>query len=109
MDQSSFVEQRQAIEQLLGKDADKSCAEAAELVLLDELVQVDAEQFEDETQMLAMNKGIFETEEMVVVVFVEFCVELVRVSTQDKPSKSQGGFGVGYVPDQAQKLPSYSG
>lgn len=79
MDQASFVEQRQAIEELLGKDADQGGAEAAELVLLDELVQVDAEQFEDETQMLAVNKGIFETEKMVVVVFVEFGIELVEV------------------------------
>lgn len=63
--------------------------------------------------MLAVDKGIFETEEMVVVVFVEFCIELVeglKVSTHGAKSKSQGG-GLEwlYVPDQAQKLPSYSG
>jgi len=76
MDQSSLIEQRQTIEELLGKDTDQSRAETAELVLLDELVQVDAEQFEDETEMLAVDEGIFEAEEVVVIVFIELCIEL---------------------------------
>lgn len=42
MNQPSLVEESQAIEKLLGKDADQRRAEAAELVLLDKLVQVDA-------------------------------------------------------------------
>lgn len=76
MDQSSLIEQRQTIEELLGKDTDQSRAETAELVLLDELVQVDAEQFEDETEMLAVDEGIFEAEEVVVIIFIELCIEL---------------------------------
>jgi hypothetical protein len=46
------------------------------LVLLDQLVQVDTEQFEDETEMLSMDECVFEAEEMVVIVFVEFCIQL---------------------------------
>lgn len=38
---SGLVEQTQSIEKLLGKDSDKGSAEATELILLDQLVQVD--------------------------------------------------------------------
>lgn len=45
---ASLVQQAQRIQQLLSKNPNESRAEASELVLLDQLVQVDAQQFEDQ-------------------------------------------------------------
>jgi hypothetical protein len=80
VDQAGLVEEGQAVQKLLGKDAHEGGAEAAELVLLDELVQIDAEQLENQTKMLSMDKRIFQSQKMVVVVLVELGVELCRVS-----------------------------
>ena len=59
MDQSRLIEQGKPIQQLLRKDADQGRAQASELVLLDQLVQVDTKQLEDQAQVLPMNEGIF--------------------------------------------------
>lgn len=48
MDQMRLVQQAQGIQQLLRKHADESSAQSTELVLFDELVQVDTEQFKRE-------------------------------------------------------------
>lgn len=61
---------------MLGEYAHESGRETAELVLLDELVQIDTEKFKDEAQMLSVNKGIFKSEEVVVVVLVELRIQL---------------------------------
>lgn len=59
MYQPCLVEQREAIEKLLGEDAHEGCAQSSELVLLDELIQVDTQQLKDQTQMLSVDEGIF--------------------------------------------------
>lgn len=76
MNESRLVQKGEAVEQLLGKDSDQGGAEATELVLLDELVQIDTKQLEDKTEVLPVNECIFQSQEVMIVVFVEFCVEL---------------------------------
>ena len=44
--------------------------------MLDELVQIDAQQLEYQTKMLAMDEGVLESKKMVVVVLVELRIEL---------------------------------
>lgn len=79
MNKSRLVEERKAIEELLRKDTDQGCAQSAELILLDKLVQVNAQELKNQAKMLAVNKSILEAQKMVVVVLVEFCVELHAV------------------------------
>jgi hypothetical protein len=76
MNQMSLVQKTQRIQKLLREDADECSAQASELVLLDELVKVDTEKFEGETQMLTMDKSILQTEEVVVIVLVVLAVQL---------------------------------
>lgn len=76
MDEPCFVQQSQAIKQLLSKYTNQGSAETSELVLLYQLVQIDAEKLENEAQMLSMNKCIFKSKKMVIIVFVEFSVKL---------------------------------
>ena len=76
MDKSCFVQQTERIEELLGKDSNESGAQATELILLNELVQVDAEQLEDKAEVLLMDEGVFKAQDVVVVILVEFAVEL---------------------------------
>lgn len=76
MNEMSLVQKTQRIQKLLRKDTDKRGAQASELVLLDELVKVDAEKLEGETQMLTMDKGILQTEEVMVIVLVVLAVQL---------------------------------
>lgn len=60
MDQSSLIEQAETIEKLLRENSDERGAEAAELILLDELVQIDTQKLKNQAEMLAMDKGILE-------------------------------------------------
>lgn len=48
--------------------------------MLDELVEVYAEQFENQAQVLPMDKCVLEPQEMMVVVFVELTVKLNGIS-----------------------------
>lgn len=48
--------------------------------MFDELIEVDAEQFERKTQMLTMNEGVFQAKQVVVVVLVIFAIELWDIS-----------------------------
>jgi hypothetical protein len=76
VDQTSLAKQTQAAQQLLGKDSHKSGAQSSELVLLDELVQVDRQQLEYQTQVLFVDESILESENVVVVVLIHTSVEL---------------------------------
>ena len=78
MNQSSFVQQGKTVQQLLRKDSDQSRAEASELILLDQFIQIDAQQLENQAEMLSVDKSILQSEKMVVVILVELCVELVK-------------------------------
>lgn len=44
--------------------------------MLDQLVKVDRQQLEDKTEVLSMYEGIFESEDVVVVILVHATVEL---------------------------------
>jgi hypothetical protein len=76
MYQACFVEKSQAIKQLLGENTNECRRETTELILFNEFVQIYAEQLKDEAQMLSVYKGIFQSEEVVVIVFVELRIQL---------------------------------
>lgn len=72
--QFRLSEQSQAIDQLLRKHAHQCRGQSTELILLDQFVEIDAQQFEDKAQMLPVNKGILQSQEMVVVILVHLLV-----------------------------------
>ena len=76
MNQACLVEQAQSVEQLLCEHADERRTKTAELVLLDQLVQVDTQQFKHETQMLSVDESILKPQEVVIVVLVHLLVQL---------------------------------
>ena len=47
---------------LLCKDADERRTKPSELILLDQLIQVDAKKLEDKTQMLAVYERVFQAQ-----------------------------------------------
>lgn len=79
MNQSSFVQEAKRIQELLGEHPYKGRAQPPELVLLDELVQVHTEQLEDKAKMLLVYEGVFQAQNMMVVVLVKFAVELWHI------------------------------
>ena len=76
MDHLCLTKQTQPTQQLLRKHSDQRSAQSSELVLLDQLVQINAQQLEHQTQMLAMDEGVFQAQEMMVVVLVHLFVQL---------------------------------
>lgn len=42
--------------------------------MFDELVEVDAEKFKNKAEMLSVNKSILQTQDVVVIVFVQLSV-----------------------------------
>lgn len=80
MYETSLVQQRQPIQQLLCEHAHERCAETPELVLFDQLVEIDAQQFENKAQMLPVYERVLQTQDMVVVVLVELRVQLYIVN-----------------------------
>ena len=78
MDQLSLAKQAQPIQQLLSEHPDKGGAQSTELILLDQLVQIDAEQLKHQTQVLAMDEGIFEAEDVMIVVLVHATIEQIQ-------------------------------
>jgi hypothetical protein len=80
MDKASLVQQAESVQQLLSKYPHKRRAKASELILLDQFIQIDAQQFEHQAEMLSVNECILQPEEVMVVVLVEFRIELPEVS-----------------------------
>ena len=76
MDESGLVQQCQTIEQLLGKYSNQCCTKTTKLILLNELVKVDAEQLEHKTEVLSVNECVFESQKMMIVILVKLRVEL---------------------------------
>lgn len=76
MNEMGLVQQTQGIQKLLREDTDKRSTQASELILLDQLVQVDTEKLEGEAQMLTVDEGILQTEEVMVIILVVFAVQL---------------------------------
>lgn len=56
MNQPGFLQHRECVQELRRKDLYELRAEALELVLLDQLVQVGREQLEDEAQMVFVDE-----------------------------------------------------
>lgn len=61
MDEPRLVQQAKPVEELLGKDPDESRAQASELVLLDQLIEIDRQQLKDQAQMLSVDECIFQS------------------------------------------------
>lgn len=103
----SFVQEAQGIQQLLCEDTDKGRTQPSELVLLDEFIEVDAEEFEGKAKVLAVDERVLQAEQVVVVVLVVFAVQLwrlcVRIAANDAIQLTVD------LPDPTLRLPSYSG
>ena len=76
VDQAGLVQKRQPVQELLSEDPDQSCAKTTELVLLDQLVQVDTEELEDQTQVLFVYEGVFQPQQVMIIVLVELGIKL---------------------------------
>ena len=70
MDDLVAVEQVEALQQRVGELADELEAESLELVLLDELVQVDAEELEGDAGVVAEREVVEQVDDVVSVVLV---------------------------------------
>ena len=88
MNKPRFIKQAECIEQLLCEYANKCCAQASELVLLDKLIKVDTEQLKHQTQVLTMDKCILQPEDMVVIVFIQFGIQLFSTTISRIPVQS---------------------
>jgi len=58
MNQPGILQYGHRVQQLRHEHFDELCAEALELVLLDELIQIRRQQFEYKAQMTSMDEGI---------------------------------------------------
>lgn len=88
--QARFVQEGQAIQELLGENPDQRGTKTPELVLLDQFVQIDAEKFKDQAQVLPVYKGILQSQEVVVVILIKLSVQLVAVSIMYSERRNQG-------------------
>jgi hypothetical protein len=75
VDDRCSLEDRQGCEELGDEDAHEVRGETAKLILLDELVEVDGEEFKDEAQVSAVDKVVGEANKVVGVVGVVLLVE----------------------------------
>jgi hypothetical protein len=90
VDQLCLSQQSKTVDQLLSENAYKGRGQSAELILLDQLVKVDAEQLEDQTQVLPVDEGILQSQQMVVVVLVHLLVQL-KVRQQSCATRARKG------------------
>lgn len=97
---SRFAEQAQRVEKLLRKHTNQRRAQAAELVLLYQFVQIDTEQLKHKTQVLPVYERVLQTKEMMIIVFVQLPVQLGYISFKFRRLRDL------YVPNQGPKLPS---
>mmetsp|Transcript_27372 Transcript_27372/g.71043 ORF Transcript_27372/g.71043 Transcript_27372/m.71043 type:complete len:486 (+) Transcript_27372:856-2313(+) len=75
VDDARVPQHHQRVEDLGEEDAEEVHAEAAELIVLDELVKIDAEQLEDEAEVLPVHKEVMEAHDVVLVLGVTARVE----------------------------------
>ena len=57
-----LVQETQRVQELLGEYPDQCCAQPPELILLDQLVQIDTQQFKHQTEMLPVDERVLQTE-----------------------------------------------
>ena len=80
MYEARLLQNSEGIEQLGGENLHELSAETLELVLLDQLVQVGREQFEDEAQVVLVDERVAKPENVVLVVRVTLVVQLRSTS-----------------------------
>ena len=78
MNEARLLEHGERVQQLRGEHLDELRAEALELVLLDQLVQVGREQLENETQVVFVDERVPQSENVVLVMWIALLVELLR-------------------------------
>lgn len=108
MNEMSLVQKTQRIQKLLREDTNKCSAQASELILLDQLVKVDTEKLEGETQVLTMDEGILQTEEMVIIVLIVLAVQLWGGEIGEQLAQMWVTMDMRRLPDPTQKPPSCS-
>ena len=74
--QTCILQDSHGVQKLCHEDLDQLRAQALELVLLDELVQVGRKQLEYETEMVLVNEGIPQAENMMFVMRIALIIEL---------------------------------
>jgi len=73
-----LVQQTKCIQKLLSKYSNQGRTQSPKLILLDELVQVDAKKLKDQAKVLLVDKCVFQPQDVVIIIFVEFTVELQK-------------------------------
>ena len=76
VDESCILEDGEGIEKLSHEDFDELGAETLELILFDEFIEVGGEELKDETEMISVDEGVAETEDVVLVGGIEVLVQL---------------------------------
>lgn len=76
MNQARLFQDGQCVQQLRSKHLDELQAESAELVVLDEFVQVGRQAFKDDAQVLVMNELVPHTKNVMLVFRIGFAIEL---------------------------------
>ena len=82
MYKARLIKQTESVQQLLGEDSDEGGTQTPELILLDQFIQIHREKLEHQAQMLLVDEGIFQPEEIVIIILVELAVELERSLSQ---------------------------
>lgn len=70
------MQDTKSIQNLTHKDPDEVRTQAAKLVLLDKFVEIDAEHFKDDAEMVLVDKRVFHAANVVLIVWVVFIIEL---------------------------------
>jgi hypothetical protein len=76
VNQASIFQYRQTFKELLREHLHELCAEALELVLLDEFVQVGRETFEDEAEVAFVRERLEHAKDVVSVARVVLLIQL---------------------------------
>lgn len=84
MYEASFLQHCERIEELRSEDLNELCAKTLELILLDQLVEVGREQFEDEAQVIFVDERISQPENVVLVVRIALLVQLSPRSADER-------------------------
>lgn len=84
MYEASFLQHCERIEELRSEDLNELCAKTLELILLDQLVEVGREQFEDEAQVIFVDERISQPENVVLVVRIALLVQLSPHSVDER-------------------------
>lgn len=82
MYQSCVLQYCEGVQQLRREDLHELCAEPLELVLLDKLVEIRRKQLEHETQVILVDEGVPQPQNVMLVVRIALVVQLKRPSDQ---------------------------